>query len=911
MHTPPTIPDGDDITLIGREAERTRLTAILDRAMASAGSLVLISGPAGIGKTTLLNGAAQDAGERGMLFVTGACYDLTTTPPYGPWIELLRSYPDSGGEIPPLPELLRRREPDVPAASQDQFFRAFAECMHDIAAAVPLVMILEDLHWADAASIELLRYLSRQATRQRVVILASYRDDELAKDHPLYTLLPLLARESRAERIDLQSFDVETVRAYVANQYPLSVADVDRLTGYLHRHSQGNPLFMVELLRALERDQILAAGDGGWRLGNLDERAPPLLIVQMIERQLVLLDDQAREALEIATVLGEDIPLDRWQRLAGLHDAALASVIDQGLAVRALEERGSNRLRFRHALIREVLYHGMTFSQRRLAHQRAAELLLDAGSPDPDAVADHFQRAGDPRAAHWLIQAGERAAQTWAEVTAVERYEAALRLMEHDDATLQERGWLLLVLAMNAREFARERTLAAIKEAQRIANETGDRALSAWTIWVLGQTRFFIGQNGVIEMMEALAAIRALTPVDLESMPQYFRRHDPRPFDSAIALAQSAIGQYRDALAIAEVVLRQEPPDTAALWNERGHAEAARASSLAALGDHKLATEAFRLARDAYRRGHNLWFRAMNATRELQHVMLRYRADERVDRNLIAAETEAAWAQLTDIRPWFPARFGLLPLLVIECNWAEACELAAPFTSRELMPHHFALSALGTIARLQGDLTLAWQQVEIAYPDGPETPLTRPTLLFTLELREMALLAAELALDGGDIDLARRWMRSYEEWLESTGAIPGQADLRLLRARYHRLVGDQQQAFQEAEQALALASKPRQPLVLLAVHRLLGELDLQHDQRDTAQQHLDIALDLAMACAAPLEEALTRLVLAELGSVSGKIDDLYAVAGRTGPGAGRHGRRETLGPPREGPTPGWPDSSRS
>ena len=94
--------------------------------------------------------------------------------------------------------------------------------MHDIAAAVPLVMILEDLHWADAASIELLRYLSRQATRQRVVILASYRDDELAKDHPLYTLLPLLARESRAERIDLQSFDVETVRAYVANQYPLS-----------------------------------------------------------------------------------------------------------------------------------------------------------------------------------------------------------------------------------------------------------------------------------------------------------------------------------------------------------------------------------------------------------------------------------------------------------------------------------------------------------------------------------------------------------------------------------------------------------------------------------------------------------------------------------------------------------------
>jgi predicted ATPase len=265
------------VGMVGRAAEREQLSAYLTAACAGQGSLVMITGEAGIGKTALSAAACQQAAAAGALVLSGGCYDLGTTPPYGPWVDVLRHYA-AGDTLPPLPSQFQPGNDMAGIDSQAALFDLAGRFFTSVATARPLVVRLEDLHWSDAASLDLLRYLSRTLAAHPILLLATYRDDEVTRDHLLATLLPALVREGTVHRLHLQRLDRYALRTLVRGRYLLTPLDEDRLVTYLQQLADGNPFFTMELLYTLEEQRLLAPSGGGWRLASLDQPMVPTLV---------------------------------------------------------------------------------------------------------------------------------------------------------------------------------------------------------------------------------------------------------------------------------------------------------------------------------------------------------------------------------------------------------------------------------------------------------------------------------------------------------------------------------------------------------------------------------------------------------------------------------------------------------
>ena len=270
--------------LVGRERELATLRAAFDAALTGRGSLMLIGGEAGIGKTALAEALLAGAVTQGALVLVGRCYDLSETPPYGPWTEALGRAPVAD-DLPPLPLAVLPSGRDGEAlASQEAILRRVRDYLAALAARRPLVLLLDDLHWADPASLDLLRVVGRQLGTLPLLALVTYRTDEVVRAHPLASLLPTLVREARAERLDLRPLDGMAIGALIAARYPLGAPDRERLVGYLAGRTEGNAFFLGELLRTLQGEGLLYQDDTGWTLGDL-ERAPlPVLLRRMCQK---------------------------------------------------------------------------------------------------------------------------------------------------------------------------------------------------------------------------------------------------------------------------------------------------------------------------------------------------------------------------------------------------------------------------------------------------------------------------------------------------------------------------------------------------------------------------------------------------------------------------------------------------
>ena len=260
--TPPPARPLPPSGLVGREREQQRLGALLAAAADGQGRLVLIGGEAGIGKTALVRALTTEAATHGAAILIGHCYDLSATPPYGPWRELLTRRP-SGDGLPPVPAALTDAGDPEPGG-EAALFRQVLDILAAVVATRPAVVVLEDLHWADPASLDLLRFLARQLPTLPLLLVATYRADELTRRHPLAHLLPALVRESPAERLDLRRLDETALRALVADRYPLPTEAESRLVAYLERAAEGNPFYAQELLRNLEEERVLCPGEPHW-----------------------------------------------------------------------------------------------------------------------------------------------------------------------------------------------------------------------------------------------------------------------------------------------------------------------------------------------------------------------------------------------------------------------------------------------------------------------------------------------------------------------------------------------------------------------------------------------------------------------------------------------------------------------
>ena len=172
------------------------------------GGTILVGGEAGIGKTTLVEDLSIDAEDQGALVLWGHAYDLSVTPPYGPWMEIFRQYrANANSSLPSLPAFIGNAEELAKVGSQDALFVAVAEFLEALAAQRSLMLIIDDLHWVDQASLDFFRFLARRVASYNILLVATYRSDELHRRHPLYTLLPMLVREADAERLEVDRSD--------------------------------------------------------------------------------------------------------------------------------------------------------------------------------------------------------------------------------------------------------------------------------------------------------------------------------------------------------------------------------------------------------------------------------------------------------------------------------------------------------------------------------------------------------------------------------------------------------------------------------------------------------------------------------------------------------------------------------
>jgi len=470
--------------LVGRERELAALRDALARAFAGRGSLVLIGGEAGLGKTALAEVLLGEAASQGALVLVGHCYDLSETPPYGPWIEALDRAPH-GDRLPAPPDLAGG---DV--TSQTALFAGVRDHLAALAARRPVVLLLDDLHWADPASLDLLRFVGRRLTDIPLLLLATYRADEVTPRHPLYSLLPLLVREGRAARLALRPLDLPGVAALVAARYALTDADAARLVAYLDRRAEGNPFFVGELLRALEESGLL--GPPGpdahrWALGDLAGARLPSLVRQVIDGRAARLGEGARGLLTVAAAIGQAVQLPVWATVTGVGEAVLLSAVEAALEARLLAATGDGGgARFAHALVREALYEALPPPRRPALHRRITEALAAAPQPDPDAVAYHFRQAGDPRAWAWLVGAAARARARYAPQSAVEHATRALdQAGEHGIAPTpgpyRERGLAYEMLGEYARAEADQEAALAL------AQGAGDRRAAWRALLDLGQ----------------------------------------------------------------------------------------------------------------------------------------------------------------------------------------------------------------------------------------------------------------------------------------------------------------------------------------------------------------------------------------------------------------------------------------
>jgi class 3 adenylate cyclase len=494
----------------GRGPELDKLTAALKQATTERRLVTaLVSGEPGVGKTALAAQLAREAHAGGATVVFGDCPDGTSAP-YMPWLsafsEWMRSAPSELlSELTPvhagaLGRLLRSEEwrlpPGEPAAADADSERfllmeSVVHLLETMSSESGALVVLDDLHWADSATVDLLRHVIWSSAPLPVLLVLTYRPSDLSRHHPLSALLADLHREPATLRIELSGLsDSEIVDLLQrAAGYELDDAGV-ALAHALRRETDGNPFFVGELLRHLgETGAIAADATGRYALATkLDQLELPPSVRDVVVRRVVRLGDEQMAVLTAASVIGREFDLDLLADLTGEELDTVLDLVDQAaLADVVSESETAGAYRFTHALVQHALYRELSAVRRQRMHLQVAELLEARPATQLDAaglamLAYHYKSATRPaelsKAIEYARRAGDAALESLAPSDAVSWYTQALELAEREgseDARL--RGDLLLRLAEAQLPLDHTTSASTLKEAGALAEVLGDQEL--------------------------------------------------------------------------------------------------------------------------------------------------------------------------------------------------------------------------------------------------------------------------------------------------------------------------------------------------------------------------------------------------------------------------------------------------
>jgi DNA-binding CsgD family transcriptional regulator len=412
-------------TLVGRNAELSRLRGLLDDAAAGHTWTALVSGDAGIGKSRLVNEVMQIAERDGFTVLCGQCAEIGDSVPYLPFADAFRAAPPHIEKAVKARPVLSRLLPDGDGLDGDtdwagltrqQMFGAVLSLLSELAAAAPVLLVIEDLHWADATTRHLVTFLARMLHRERVAIIGTYRTDDLHRRHPLRGVVAELLRLPMVELVELGPLSAAALAEILSDggntPVPLSAAALNSLV----ERAEGNAYYAEELLTASSCADETTGGTLPTGLAAL--------LLSRVER----VSDAAQQVLRAAAVAGTGADDDLVRAASGLQEDAYEAAVREAAGHQLLAPDGPDAYRFRHALLREAVYADLMPGERTRLHARLAGLL--AGVPGAAAELAHHSMASHdiPGAFAASVRAGAEAERLGAPAEAHRHYDLALEL---------------------------------------------------------------------------------------------------------------------------------------------------------------------------------------------------------------------------------------------------------------------------------------------------------------------------------------------------------------------------------------------------------------------------------------------------------------------------------------------------
>jgi tetratricopeptide (TPR) repeat protein/transcriptional regulator with XRE-family HTH domain len=486
------VPEG---RLVGREKELSAIQGAIDAVREGAGRFLVVAGEPGVGKTRLSQEATLACRDRGFVVSTGRCYEPYRSVPYYPFLEALSSLYGAApapvrAQVPSRGQHLMRLLPEGPGGAppdsgaspqeeQQRLFWAVTGFVQAVSETAPVALLLDDLHWADDASLELVQHLARHARAHRVLLLAAYRDVEIGRQHPLGRSLRDLEREGLVERLPVRRLGREGTARMISAGTGQDLPD--EFTELVYRHTDGHPLFVQEVLRALiERGDVYRRG-GRWESREISEIGVPEGVRATIADRTSRLSERAQEALREASVLGQAFEFEDLQAMAGLSEDELEAALEEALAAGLVYESRDDYV-FNHSLTQQALYAELPRRRRRRLHLAAGEALerlAESVRRRAEELAWHFREGGAPeRAFPYALLAGDNAVAMHAPAETEMHYRTALELAralddrEGEARVLEKLGWLMWMMArFDSCSDALERTALLYREADDAEGE--------------------------------------------------------------------------------------------------------------------------------------------------------------------------------------------------------------------------------------------------------------------------------------------------------------------------------------------------------------------------------------------------------------------------------------------------------
>jgi DNA-binding CsgD family transcriptional regulator len=525
--------------LVGRAEELATLSAALDSAARGHGSTHIIAGEGGIGKTRLAAAVSELAAGRGFTRVLGRAYPVETGIPYSlfadAFVPMLRGLPASvlqtlsrGGtaELMMLFPALRPDGAQSPAADvaelKPRMLDSFTRLLQRLAARQPLLVLLENLQWADPSSLELLHFVARGAAEHPLLLLCTYNSERREANATLRAMEQSLEAIRALSSHTLPPLSRPETSELVCRQFGVSADVVADFTTLLHDRTRGNPFFIEETMKALVTSGRVTQENGAWVGWSGEQFEMPRTIRDALGMRLERLSTDARRVATIAAVAGTQVPHALFEAMAGLDTPALLEAIDELRRERMLVETQADAklaYEFTHPLLQEVLYAELSRARARALHGEIAEALEslfgDRAQAHADELAVHFLRAEQPaqaeRACRYLGAAGLSALERGANREAAEALEAALAIAERtDDAVARER--LLDLLARARQRLGRYAKASELWErAVALAGARGDPGRVAMLERRLGEAAFWSGryEDALLHHERGLAAAAA------------------------------------------------------------------------------------------------------------------------------------------------------------------------------------------------------------------------------------------------------------------------------------------------------------------------------------------------------------------------------------------------------------------